>query len=93
MTIEDRIARKEQALYSARMYKGMLKDAGFIDMVEETKEDIRELKKSIEDDRKVQLAEAQTSGRKKWTEDIWKYILIILITSILSAFSTKLIFG
>ena len=58
MTIEDRIARKEQALYSARLYKRMLKDAGLIDLAEETKEDIQELKKSIEDDRKVQLAEA-----------------------------------
>ena len=62
-------------------------------MAEDTEEEIQELKKSIEEHRRIQLAEAQTSGRKKWTEDVWKYILVILITTILSSFVTKLILG
>ena len=51
------------------------------------------LKESIEHDREVQKIEAQTSGRKTLRDDFWKYALLVIITSIVSALATKLILG
>ena len=97
MDIAELIAWKERRILLTKRIIGMLKDypqtPDNIEYVQELQEEIKDLEKSIQDDRQIQLAEAQVSGRKKWTEDIWKYILVILITSILSSFATKLIFG
>jgi len=93
MDIADRIANKEYLINIKKNLKHMLEKNGLIDMAKETQEDIDDLKKSIEDDREVQKIEAQTSGRKTWRDDFWKYTLLVIITSIVSALATKLILG
>jgi SAM-dependent MidA family methyltransferase len=45
---------------------------------------IRELKPSIEHERKVELAESRISGRRSWQDSIPKYVVVNIIIAIVS---------
>lgn len=42
---------------------------------------LSDLEKSLEHDREIHKLEAQTSGRKTWRDDAWKYVAVIIVTT------------
>jgi len=82
MDIADRINNKEYILILKKNLYTSFLHSGQINLAEEMKESITDLKVSIEHDREVQKIEAARSGRKTWKEDAWKYFLVSSGTAI-----------
>jgi len=82
MDIADRINNKEYILILKKNLYTSFLHSGQINLAEEMKESITDLKVSIEHDREVQKIEAARSGRKTWKEDAWKYFLVSAGTAI-----------
>ena len=91
MDIADRIAQKEAYLSMLRSHLKLVEKVKLEDIAKRIREEIKSLEESIEHDRKVQLAEALRSGRKTWRDDLWKYILVVVFTSIISSMLTKIL--
>jgi len=51
------------------------------ELVSQLRVQLDDLEKSLYHDRQVQIMEAQSSGRKTWKDDTWKYVAVIIVTT------------
>jgi len=75
MDISESIKQTEYAIQLSKNLIHILEECGNIDLAKEEREKIKDLETSLEHERQIQLAEAQTSGRKEWYHYSWKYFL------------------
>lgn len=76
MNTEERILHIEHLIYLNKNMIPVLEQVGQIEIANEAKETIKELEESLKHERKVQLAEALTSGRKEWWHHPVIYFLV-----------------
>jgi hypothetical protein len=83
MSIEDRIAKKEDRLAEQRKYINLLKMQGVGGNIIKLFEDYsKEVEKSLEYDKKIQELEIKGSGRKTWKDIPWIYFLVYVAGAI-----------
>lgn len=78
MDTADRIKDKEGFIHFLKDLRTACYDCGQIELGKETEEKIKDIEKSLEHDRKVQLEEAKVSGRKEWYHNALLYSLIFI---------------
>ena len=78
MDIGESIKNTEYQIHLNKQIISMLEKTGLTDLADESKEQIKVLEKTLEHERKVQLAEAQTSGRKEWYHHPGIYALVYI---------------
>ena len=78
MNTEERIAHNEFLIYLNKEMIPMLEECGQSDLANEAREKIKDLEKSLEHERNVQLAETLTSGRREWWHNPLVYALIYI---------------
>ena len=76
MKIEQSIKQTEYIVSLTKEMIPLLEKCGLMDLANENREKIKDLEKSLEHERKVQLAEAQKSGRKEWYHHPGIYFLV-----------------
>lgn len=79
MSIDDKLSRKEWSLMQTTEFINSLERYGIDEKyIDKWRKQKKLLEESIEHDRKVQIVESQTSGRKKWWENAWKYAIVAI---------------
>lgn len=76
MDISEKIESKERQIYYTRNIIHIFDEMGATDQAKQFQEELKDLEDSLKHYREVQKIESARSGRKKFTEDAWKYFLV-----------------
>lgn len=82
MDTESRILQKEIEITQLKHFIHTMELSQFSpQLLSEFRAQLLDREKSLYHDRQVQIMEAQSSGRKTWKDDAWKYAVVIIVTS------------
>jgi len=76
MEISERILHTESMINSTKNCIDLFLHAGQIDLAKQFEKNLHDLEKILEHERKLELTEAQVSGRKEWWHHPGMYFLI-----------------
>jgi hypothetical protein len=82
MDTESRIQQKEIEMAQLKRFIHGLEIGGFSpQLLSQFRVQLNDLEKSLYHEREVHKLEAQSSGRKTWKDDAWKYVTVIIATT------------
>jgi|GEM_PF-6367179 len=82
MQIEEIILQEEKLITLKKNLMHLLEQYGQLDLANNEREEIKDLEKSLEHNRKIQMVETSKSGRKEWWHNPTKYLTVYLIGAI-----------